>query len=125
MDERMERARKTSETLFGPRPAPAREPSPTETEISAAISGFAFGDVYSRPGLPIKTRCLITVGVLAALFRLEILRNHINAAMNVGATPEEVLEALLQTAAFAGVPCYGIGSGIAREVFKERGVLPE
>jgi len=86
---------------------------------------FPFGDVMSRPGLDLKTRELCTVAALAAMGtatpQLEV---HIHGALNVGAAPEEVVEAIIQMAVYAGFPAALNGAFAAKRVFAERGVSP-
>lgn len=74
-------------------------------ELGRYIVEFAFGDIYSRGGLSLRERELITVGTLTAMGSREPqLRLHIDAALNVGATREEIEEAILQTIPYAGFP---------------------
>lgn len=67
------------------------------------IAAFGFGDVYARPGLDARSRQLVTIGVLTALGGCEPqLRIHIGAALNVGLTREEIIEAILHASVYAG-----------------------
>lgn len=66
-------------------------------------SPFAWS-IWERPGLPLKTRCLVTVSVLTALGRVKQLRLHIAGALRNGNTPEEIAEVLLQCAVYSGFP---------------------
>jgi len=68
------------------------------------VAESAFGMIWSRPGLPIRDRSLVTVAQLAALGRTEELRAHLAGALNVGLSREELVEVLMQTAVYAGVP---------------------
>ncbi|MGA8681255.1 MAG: 3-oxoadipate enol-lactonase [Acidimicrobiales bacterium] len=78
------------------------------TELTAPfqeiLTRFAWGDVWSRPSLPIETRRLVTIAVLAALGRREELDLHVRAALTAGLDGELLREALLQTAVYAGMP---------------------
>ena len=66
---------------------------------------FAFGDIYGRPGLDARSRQLVTIGVLTALGGCEPqLKVHVGAALNVGLTPDEIVEAMLHAAVYAGFP---------------------
>jgi 4-carboxymuconolactone decarboxylase len=67
------------------------------------VTETAWGAVWSRPDLDLRTRSLITIAILAALGRHEELALHVRASANTGATAEEVREALLQVAVYAGV----------------------
>jgi len=83
------------------------------------ITRYAWGGVWTRPGLDKKTRSLLTIAILAALGREEVLRLHVRAVRNTGATPEEVKEALLHVAVYAGVPAADSAFRIAKAVFAE------
>lgn len=85
------------------------------------IAAFAFGDVYDRPGLDPRSRQLVTLGVLTALGGCEPqLKVHIGAALNVGVTRDEIVEALLHASVYAGMPRALNATFAAREVFAER-----
>ncbi|MEJ2697342.1 MAG: carboxymuconolactone decarboxylase family protein [Candidatus Sulfobium sp.] len=82
---------------------------------------FPFGDVYCRPGLDLRSREIATVAALTALGNaLPELKVHINAALNVGCTREEIREVILQMAVYAGFPAALNGMFAARDVFAER-----
>lgn len=80
---------------------------------------FLSGEVWSRPGLDLKIKSLCTITVLAALGRPHGLELNIRMALNNGATPEEIVEALLHIAPYAGFPACWEGLVIADRVFKE------
>ena len=85
------------------------------------IAAFGFGDVYARPDLDARSRQLVTIGVLTALGGCEPqLRIHIGAALNVGLTREEIIEAILHASVYAGFPRALNATFVAREVFAER-----
>jgi 4-carboxymuconolactone decarboxylase len=82
---------------------------------------FPFGDIYSRPGLDLKSREIATVAALTALgHALPQLKVHINGALNVGCTREEVIEIIIQMAVYAGFPASLNAMAIAKEVFEAR-----
>ena len=82
---------------------------------------FPFGDVYSRPGLDLKSRQIATVAALTALgTAAPQLKVHIHGALNVGCTREEVVEIMIQMAVYAGFPAALNGVFAAKEVFAER-----
>ncbi len=84
------------------------------------VAAFAFGDVYDRPGLDPRSRQLVTLGVLTALGGCEPqLRVHLRAALNVGLTRSEVVEALLHSAVYAGFPRALNATAVAESVFTE------
>ena len=81
---------------------------------------FPFGDIYSRPNLDLKCREIATVAALTALGNAQPqLKVHIQAALNVGCSKEEILEVIMQMAVYAGFPAALNGLFAAREVFAE------
>ena len=68
------------------------------------ITRNAWGDVWQRPGLDLKTRSLITVAMLTALGKQHELKGHVRGALNNGVTPEEISEVLLHASIYCGVP---------------------
>jgi 4-carboxymuconolactone decarboxylase len=84
------------------------------------ITRYAWGEIWTRPGLPQQTRSLITVAMLVALNREEELRLHLRAALTNGATQEEIRETLLQSAIYCGVPAANSAFRIAHEIFSEK-----
>jgi len=85
---------------------------------------FPFGDIYSREGLDLKSREIATVAALTAMGHCAPqLKVHVHAALNVGCTPEEVKETVLQMAVYAGFPAALNGMFIVKEVLVERGLL--
>ncbi len=83
---------------------------------------FAFGDICARPGLDLKIREIATVAALTALGTAPAqLRVHIQAALNLGCSREEVAEVIMQMAVYAGFPAALNGLAAAKEVFGRRG----
>ncbi len=81
---------------------------------------FPFGDIYSRPGLDLKSREIATVAALTALGNAAPqLKVHIHAALNVGCSRQEVVETIMQMAVYAGFPAALNGLFAAKEVFQE------
>jgi 4-carboxymuconolactone decarboxylase len=80
---------------------PAQKLAP---EFFMLVAQFCFGMFWSRPNLAIRDRSLCTVAQLAALGRTEELKAHLAGALNLGITREELIEVLMQTACYAGVP---------------------
>ncbi|CCC86041.1 4-carboxymuconolactone decarboxylase [Paenibacillus polymyxa M1] len=82
---------------------------------------FPFGDIYSRPGLDLKSREIATIAALTALgYAIPQVKVHINGALNVGCTKEEILEIMMQMAVYAGFPAALNGLNAAKEVFTTR-----
>ena len=83
------------------------------------ITEMAWGSVWSRPGLDRRTRHLLTIAMLAALGKEHELAMHIRATRNTGVTRDEVKEALMQVAIYAGVPAANTAIAIAKKVYAE------
>jgi 4-carboxymuconolactone decarboxylase len=85
---------------------------------------FPFGDIYQRPQLDLKSREIATVAALTALGHCSPQLNvHINGALNVGCSPDEIIEVILQMAVYAGFPAALNGMFVAKEVFASRGII--
>ncbi|APV35363.1 MULTISPECIES: 4-carboxymuconolactone decarboxylase [Acinetobacter] len=89
------------------------------------ISRFAWGEVWSRPGLPRHTRSLVTIAVLLALGREDELRMHLRACFNNGVTKDELKELILHCSLYAGLPASNAAMHMAEQVFEELGIAPE
>lgn len=81
------------------------------------VAETAFGTIWSRPGLELRDRSLVTVAQLAALGRTDELRAHLRGALNLGISEEELVEVLMQTAIYAGVPAANDALKVAADVF--------
>jgi 4-carboxymuconolactone decarboxylase len=86
------------------------------------INSYAYGDVWSRPGLPNRIRSLVVIGMNAAINRPAEFKVHVNGAINNGCTPDEIREVCLLVALYAGIPASNDAHRIALETFKERGI---
>ena len=82
------------------------------------ITRYAWGEIWSRPGLPRKTRSLLTLSMLVALNRNEEFRMHLKAALSIGVTRDEIQEVLLQAAVYCGVPAANSAFRAADEIFE-------
>ena len=82
------------------------------------ITRYAWGEIWSRPGLPKKTRSLLTLSMLVALNRGEEFRMHVKAALSIGVSRDEIQELLLQAAVYCGVPAANAAFHLAEEVFE-------
>jgi 4-carboxymuconolactone decarboxylase len=90
-------------------------------EFAQLLIEFPFGDIYSRPGLDLKSREIAVVAALTALGNATPqLKVHIHGALNVGCTKQEVVEIMMQMAVYAGFPAALNGLFAAKEVFSER-----
>jgi 4-carboxymuconolactone decarboxylase len=89
-------------------------------DLARFVAEFPYGDVYTRPGLDLKTRELVTIAAITALGTAPLqLKSHIKGALNVGCTREEIVEVLIQMAIYAGFPAALNGVYAAKEVFEE------
>jgi 4-carboxymuconolactone decarboxylase len=93
--------------------------TPLTEEFQDLITRYAWGEIWTRPGLGRHTRSCITVAMLVALNRNEELALHIRAALRNGVTEDELKEILLQTAIYCGVPAANSAFGVAAQVFAE------
>lgn len=94
-------------------------------ELAHQVVAWGFGEIYARPGLEPRDRQLVTLGMLTALGGCEAqLDVHVNASLNVGLTPQQIIEALLHAAVYCGFPRALNATFAAKKVFAERGLLP-
>ncbi|MES2257798.1 MAG: carboxymuconolactone decarboxylase family protein [Pseudomonadota bacterium] len=84
------------------------------------ITREAWGTVWCRDGLDLKTRSLVTVAMLTALGRTHELKGHVRGALNNGATAEEIREVLLHATIYCGVPLAGDATRAAHEVLQQQ-----
>jgi len=93
--------------------------TPFSGDFQDLITRYAWGEIWTRPGLPRHTRSLMTICMMVALNREEELKLHLRAASNNGVTRDEIKEALLQTAIYCGVPAANSAFALAQKVFAE------
>jgi len=117
-DELRERSLEVMGKLFGAgvrgEKMPARELAPEFFELA---STFCFGGFWSRTELDLRSRSLSTVSQLAALGRTDELKIHLQGALNLGWTKSELLEVLMQTSQYAGIPAAVQALNAAADVF--------
>ena len=90
-----------------------------DADFQRFITEGAWGSVWSRPGITRRERSLLTIVLLAALGHENELAMHIRAARNTGATPEDIKEALLHVAVYAGVPAANAAFAVAKRTYAE------
>ena len=90
-------------------------------EFQELITTYAWGEIWSRPGLDRRTRSCVTIAMLVTLKQEHELAMHLRAALRVGVTREEIREILLQTAIYAGVPAANRAFAIAQDVLGQEG----
>ena len=94
--------------------------TPFTAEFQELITRYAWGEIWSRPGLDRRTRSCITLTALVALGHHHELAMHVRAALRNGLTPDEIKEVLLQSAVYCGVPAANRAFAIASEVLAEQ-----
>ena len=99
--------------------AAARLNDPFQRDFQDLITRYAWGEVWSRPGLTRHTRSLLTISMMVALNRVDEFRLHVRGAANNGVTREEIREVLLQCAIYCGVPAANAAFHHASEVFAD------
>jgi 4-carboxymuconolactone decarboxylase len=87
--------------------------------LQELVTEYCWGAVWSRPGISRKMRSLINLAMLTALNRPHEVKLHLKAALNNDCSKEEIMEVLLQTAIYCGVPAAVDSFRLAREVFSE------
>ena len=94
-------------------------------DFQALITRYAWGEIWTRPGLDRKTRSCITLTALVALGHLDELEMHVRAALRNGLAGDEIKEVLLQCAIYCGVPAANAAFAVAQRVLGDRDELPE
>lgn len=92
-------------------------------DLSRFVVEFPYSEIYTREELDLKTREICTVSALTVLGTIPQLKEHINAALNVGNTPTEIVEIIMQMSAYCGFPKSINAMMAAKEVFAERDLL--
>lgn len=90
--------------------------TPLTAEFQDLLTRYAWGEIWTRPGLDRRTRSCVTIAMLVALGRHEELALHLRGALNNGLTRDEIKEVLLQTAVYCGVPAANSAFKVAAEV---------
>ena len=120
-DDRYDKGMAVRKTVLGAEYVARAEANKTEFDADwqRFVAENAWGAVWTRPGLEMRSRSMITIAMLAALGRLEELGAHIRATRNTGVTKDEVKEVLLQVAVYAGAPAANSAFAVAKRVYKE------
>jgi 4-carboxymuconolactone decarboxylase len=122
-DEAHDRGMKTRREVLGDAhvDAAVSGTTPFTADFQDLITRYAWGEIWSRPGLDRRTRSCITLTALVALNHHHELAMHVRAALRNGLTPDEIKEVLLQSAVYCGVPAANRAFAIAQEVLNEEG----
>ncbi len=120
-DSKYERGSRIRRAVLGDEHVDRAEANKTglDADFQRYITENAWGDVWARDGIDRRTRHLITLAVLAALGREDELELHLRATRNSGVTQEELIEAFLQVAVYAGVPAANTAFATAKAVFSD------
>ncbi len=120
-DERFKKGMAVRKSVLGERHVERAEAEKTDfdADFQRFITETAWGSVWVRPGLKTKTRQLLTIAMLAALGKHEELALHVRATRNTGVTRDEVKEALMQVAVYAGIPAANSAFAVAKRVYAE------
>ena len=94
--------------------------TPFDADFQTFITEGAWGSVWSRPGLTKRERSMITIALLAALGHDEEVAMHVRATENTGCSPDDIKEALLHVAVYAGVPAANRAFKVAKEELAKR-----
>jgi len=121
MADRKEKGMEVRRAVLGDAHVDRAEASRTHftDEFQDLLTRYAWGEIWTRPGLDRRTRSCITVAMLVALNRNEELALHVRAALTNGVTADELKEILLQTAVYCGVPAANTAFGVAAKVLAE------
>jgi 4-carboxymuconolactone decarboxylase len=95
--------------------------TPLDADFQAFITETAWGSVWARPQLTLRERSIVTLALLAALGNFEELALHTRATRNTGATPDDIAEAMLHVAVYAGVPRANHAFKVIKETLTEMG----
>lgn len=99
--------------------ATAPKPDDPDDALVDLVTRYGWGEIWSRPGLTLQTRSFINLAMLTALNRPHELKLHVRGALNNGLSPEEIVETILQTAVYCGLPAAIDSMRVVREVFAE------
>lgn len=118
----LDRGREVTGKLWGDlmKSAPALPAHAVAPEFFSLVTQFVFGMFWSRPNLDLRSRSLCTVAQLAALGKTDELKGHLVGALNLGIKREELVEVLMQTACYAGVPAAVTALNAAADVLKPK-----
>lgn len=122
VSELYERGLKLRQQLFGNKAVEERMNALGEfgKPLQNIVNAYAYGDIWSRPSLPLKIKSLAMLGITAAINRPQEFRVHMNGAVNNGCTPEEIREILLLVALYCGIPAANEAHRIAYETINDR-----
>ncbi len=93
-------------------------------DLGRFVVEFPYSELYTREGVDLKTRELCTVASLTTLGAIPELKSHVEGALNVGCTPREIVEIIMQMSAYIGFPRTIEAMSAAKDIFKQKDLLP-
>lgn len=123
MSERYEQGMRIRRQVLGDAHVDAAEADKTafDEPFQTLITEAAWGNLWARDSLPLRDRSMLTIALLAATGNFDEIAMHIRATANTGASPSDVMEALLHVAIYAGVPRANRAIKIARQTYADMG----
>jgi 4-carboxymuconolactone decarboxylase len=120
-DERYERGMRVRREVHGDEHVDAATARATDLtrEFQELLTRYAWGEIWTRPGLDRRTRSLITISAMVALGRERELELHLRSARRIGVSWDDIKEVLLQSAVYCGVPAANSAFAIAQQVQDE------
>ncbi len=118
-NELLERGMAVTKQLWGERTGGGMPAQKLAPDFFKMVTEFCFGGFWARPGLDVRSRSLCTVAQLAALGKTNELKGHLMGALNLGIKREELIEVLMQTSQYAGIPASVSALNAAAEILKE------
>ena len=91
-------------------------------DLKRIIDEALFGTIWSRPGLDLKQRCIATISALMTQGEMNLMRRHIVRALNVGLTPQQIVEVFVQSTFYIGVPAVESALRLTKEIYEELGI---
>ena len=91
-------------------------------DLKRIVDEALWGSVWTRPGLDTPRRCLCTLAALTALSQLPLLRRNIERSLNLGITPDQVVEVIMQMTFLVGIPAVETAMKLAKDIFEEQGI---
>jgi 4-carboxymuconolactone decarboxylase len=121
-DEGLERGMKARREVLGDEhvDAAVERTSELTRDFQELITRYAWGEIWTRPGLDRRMRSAITITALVARGQFDELAMHLRAALRIGLTEDEIKEVLLQAAIYCGVPAANSAFAVAQNVLEER-----
>ncbi len=123
-EERMRRGLEVFNKMYPEGPVPeGQDRGGTPLEVASGLGelaiGAVYGELWTRPGLDLKGRSLVTMAAVTALGRMEELRIHVRGALNLGLSRQEIAEAIMHLCMYAGFPTAVEGLHVVASVFEE------